>query len=252
MEAVAGLGGVADDDVSARSRGGDDVLQRVAALACRIADVDEAVVLLRGRARELAPVASHGHSAVAAGDVTAERALAAGRPVAKASSAAAPLMVGGEGRGALLVRRTAPGRRYSRQELGLLGDLAAVAAGSLLERDRLARAQEGLAAGADVLARAVDMRDTYTGAHSAQVGVLARSVAERIGMPEGEVAVLHCAARLHDVGKLAVPDAILRKPGPLDQLEWAVMRRHPEWGAEMLAGVPGLEGLAELIGAHHE
>jgi hypothetical protein len=253
MDAVAGqLGGVADDDVSARSRDGDDVLQRVAALACRMADVDEAVVLLRGRARELAPVASHGHSGVAAGDVTAERALAGGRAVAKAGSAAAPLMVRGEGRGALVVSRAEPGRGYSRQELGLLGDLAAVAASSLLERDRRARAQAALAAGADVLARVVDMRDTYTGQHSARVSVLARSVAERIGMPHEQVAVLDCAARLHDVGKLAVPDAILRKPGPLDELEWAVMRHHPEWGAEMVAGVPGLEGLAELIVAHHE
>jgi hypothetical protein len=110
MEAVAGLGGVADDDVSARSSGVDDVLQRVAALACRMADVDEAVVLLRGRARELATVASHGHSDVVADDATAELALAGGRAVARAGSAAAPLMVGAEGRGALVVSRTAAGR----------------------------------------------------------------------------------------------------------------------------------------------
>jgi HD-GYP domain-containing protein (c-di-GMP phosphodiesterase class II) len=98
----------------------------------------------------------------------------------------------------------------------------------------------------------VDMRDTYTGRHSAQVSVLARRVGERIGMSAREVELLVYAARLHDVGKLAVPDAILQKPGPLDEFEWAVMRRHPEWGAEMVAGVPGLERLSELVVAHHE
>ena len=206
MEAVAGqLGGVADDDVSARSRDRDDVLQRVAALACRMSDVDEAVVFLRGRARALRPVARHGHSGVGAGEATAERALASGRVVVEARSAAAPLIVGAAGRGALVVSTTAPARSYSGQELGLLGDLAAVAAGSLLERDRLARAQAALARAPTVLARVVDMRDTYTGAHSTQVSILARGVAERIGMPEEDVAVLDCAARLHDVGKLGGP-----------------------------------------------
>jgi HD-GYP domain-containing protein (c-di-GMP phosphodiesterase class II) len=71
-------------------------------------------------------------------------------------------------------------------------------------------------------------------------------------MDPGEVTLLDCAARLHDVGKLAVPDAILQKPGPLDEDEWKVMRKHPDMGAEMVARVPGLEELAELVRAHHE
>jgi HD-GYP domain-containing protein (c-di-GMP phosphodiesterase class II) len=71
-------------------------------------------------------------------------------------------------------------------------------------------------------------------------------------MPPEEIELLECAARLHDVGKLGVPEAILRKPGPLDESEWAVMRRHPEWGAQMVARVPGLEGIAEYVRGHHE
>src|SRR2546430_10695831 len=59
-------------------------------------------------------------------------------------------------------------------------------------------------------------------------------VGERLGMTSDEVRLLECAARLHDIGKLGVPDTILRKPGPLDEGEWAIMRRHPEWGAEMV------------------
>jgi hypothetical protein len=253
MEAVAGtLGGAVVADVGRGAADDTNLLQLVAVLTCRVVDVDEAVVLLRGRARELTAVARCGGGAVSAIQATAEGALGTGRTVAKARSAAAPLTVAGEARGALAVSRAVPGRRFTKDDLGLLGDLAAVVASSLLERDRLVRAEAAISAGADVLARVVDMRDTYTGEHSAQVSVLARAVGERIGMAHADVAVLDCAARLHDVGKLAIPDAILRKPGPLDELEWAVMRRHPEWGAEMVAGIPGLESFAELILAHHE
>lgn len=153
---------------------------------------------------------------------------------------------------ALVVSEGGRGRGFDRSRLDLLSDLAGLAASSLLERDRRARAEAALEAGAEVLGRVIDMRDTYTGRHSARVSVLARRVGERIGMSDDEVELLAYAARLHDVGKLAVPDSILQKPGPLDELEWAVMRLHPEWGAEMVAGVPGLERLADLVGAHHE
>jgi HD-GYP domain-containing protein (c-di-GMP phosphodiesterase class II) len=134
----------------------------------------------------------------------------------------------------------------------LLTELAELAASSLEERDLRARAEAIITAGVDVLARAVDMRDDYTGRHSAEVGELARKVGERLGMAGDEVTLLECAARLHDVGKLGVPDTILQKPGPLDESEWAIMRRHPEWGAEMVSSVPGLERLGLLVGSHHE
>jgi HD-GYP domain-containing protein (c-di-GMP phosphodiesterase class II) len=104
----------------------------------------------------------------------------------------------------------------------------------------------------ELLMRAVDARDKYTGRHSAKVGSLARRVGRRIGMDAAEVHVLECAARLHDIGKLGVPEAILTKPGPLDEHEWSVMRCHPDWGAEMIARMPGLGELGALVRAHHE
>jgi HD-GYP domain-containing protein (c-di-GMP phosphodiesterase class II) len=145
-----------------------------------------------------------------------------------------------------------PTRPFAPQQLELLAELAELASSALIERDLRARAEAVLDAGVAMLARAVGIRDDYTGRHSAQVGDLARRVGERIGMSEDELGMLKYAARLHDVGKLNVPDAILQKPGPLDEDEWAVMRRHPEWGAEMIAQVPGLEELATLVVAHHE
>ncbi|MEA2437751.1 MAG: hypothetical protein QOF65_2307 [Thermoleophilaceae bacterium] len=143
-------------------------------------------------------------------------------------------------------------RRLERDHLDLLGELADLAASSLEERDRRSHAEAIVTAGVDVLARAVDMRDDYTGRHSAHVGELARKVGARLGMPAGDIALLEFAARLHDLGKLAVPDTILQKPGPLDEAEWEIMRRHPEWGAEMVSSVPGLERLGLLVASHHE
>src|SRR3954454_5344144 len=79
---------------------------------------------------------------------------------------------------------------------------------------------------ADALVRAVDLRDAYTGGHSESVAGTARRVGLRLGMRGMQLRLLGLAARLHDLGKLGVPDVILHKPGPLDELEWERMRRH--------------------------
>jgi hypothetical protein len=265
MEAVAGRQGA--DSPAERSgavRGEPSVLQRVAALACRVAEADESVVLLRGRARagSLVAVAWHGRHggpipSWREAQACVRRALATGRPAADAgrrarANAAAPLMVEGEARGVLALSSLGPARAFAPDRLELIAELAELAASALVEGDLRARAEAVVDAGVGILARAVDIRDDYTGRHSAQVGDLARRVGERIEMPAEELGLLQYAARLHDVGKLAVPDAILQKPGPLDADEWTVMRRHPEWGAEMIAQVPGLEELAALVVAHHE
>src|SRR4051794_11374896 len=109
-----------------------------------------------------------------------------------------------------------------------------------------------LQAAVDVLVSGVDLRDGYTGRHSDAVATLTRNVARRPGGSARALRVLDLAARLHDVGKLCVPDAVLHKPGPLDEEEWAAMRRHAETGADMLARVPGLERVAPIVRAHHE
>jgi hypothetical protein len=267
MEAVAGGSRDAGEGPSASS--GTRVrepglLERVAALAYRMIDVDEAVVLLRGCARSasLVEVARGGRPRVAGltrrpENAAVRRALDTGLPAVETGAgrrlgAAAPLSVAGSVRGVLAVVSSERGRPFGASQLELLTDLAELAASSLEERDLLVRAETIITAGIDVLARAVDMRDDYTGRHSGQVGELARKVGERLDMPPHEVVVLECAARLHDVGKLGVPDTILQKPGPLSGAEWAIMRRHPEWGAEMVSSVPGLERLGLLVGSHHE
>jgi putative nucleotidyltransferase with HDIG domain len=102
------------------------------------------------------------------------------------------------------------------------------------------------------LVRAIDMRDAYTGRHSEAVGELARRVGMRLGLDRDDLWLLEQAARLHDIGKVGVPDAILNKPGPLEQSEWEVVRRHAEFGAEIVARVRGFEPVARFVRAHHE
>jgi response regulator RpfG family c-di-GMP phosphodiesterase len=85
-----------------------------------------------------------------------------------------------------------------------------------------------------------------------RMGHLAADTARAMGLEEREVERVELAARLHDVGKLAIPDAILHKPGSLDPGEWEVMRTHAEIGARIVASAPSLAHTAELIRFHHE
>jgi diguanylate cyclase (GGDEF)-like protein len=105
---------------------------------------------------------------------------------------------------------------------------------------------------AAALAHAVDLRMGSGHAHSTAVGELVVAMARGLGWPETRLARLRLAAVLHDVGKVAVPDRILRKDGPLDDEETAIVRTHPAIGAEMVARIEGLEAIAPWIRHSHE
>jgi putative nucleotidyltransferase with HDIG domain len=92
--------------------------------------------------------------------------------------------------------------------------------------------------------------DTYR--HSLEVAATARAVAERLGLDDVDLVEVELGALLHDLGKLRMPPGILTKPGPLDPDEIRLMQRHPEWGCEMVARVPGLEAVALIVRLHHE
>jgi len=101
------------------------------------------------------------------------------------------------------------------------------------------------------LARAVDARDVYTGSHSQRVAELAARTARRLGLDEQDVELTRLAASLHDLGKLAIPEEILRKPGPLTEPERIVLERHPQIGFRMLESL-GVDPVAEWVLHHHE
>ena len=140
------------------------------------------------------------------------------------------------------------------RDLGYLRVLARLIADQIEREDMEAEARRRGArrSSAHALAKAVEARDSYTGAHSRAVVDLALAVASELGLPFDEHADVELVALLHDIGKLSVPDSILRKPGPLTDDEWHVMRCHPIHGAELAASVSGVEGLAEPIRAEHE
>jgi len=102
------------------------------------------------------------------------------------------------------------------------------------------------------MSRAIEARDPYSLGHAARVAVMAEVVAARLGWDESDIEVLRMGAALHDVGKLAVPEQILRKPGPLEASELAEIKRHPEEGARMVAEVRELRLAVLAVLYHHE
>jgi diguanylate cyclase (GGDEF)-like protein len=101
------------------------------------------------------------------------------------------------------------------------------------------------------LAKAVDARDTYTGSHSTRVAELSAWIAHRLGLDREQIELTRLAGSLHDLGKLAIPEEILRKPGPLTDPERLVLQRHPEIGHRMLESL-GVDPVAEWVLHHHE
>jgi two-component system cell cycle response regulator len=116
----------------------------------------------------------------------------------------------------------------------------------------VSRDDEALMGAVDALAMLVEIRDDYTGAHAHDVALLSREVAVELGCPAEEAATIALAARLHDVGKVGVPDSILRKPGRLTPDEWAIMRRHTITGAEVVSRIPRLRSITPIVRGHHE
>jgi hypothetical protein len=124
-----------------------------------------------------------------------------------------------------------------------------------LEREQLQASKRSLelgAAAAQTLIAAVEARDAYTGEHSQAVVEHAVAVARRLELSDEEVVDVQHVALLHDIGKIATPDAILKKPGKLTAEEWEVMRQHPIHSERLIGNVPGLQHLGSAIRAEHE
>jgi len=132
--------------------------------------------------------------------------------------------------------------RVYRPDLVELAELRRLAEGP----DRAARLRAAAS-----LAHAVDARDAYTGSHSYMVGELAARVAKRMGLESEQIELARLAGSLHDLGKLAIPEEILRKPGPLNEAERLVLERHPQIGFRMLDSL-GVEPVSSWVLHHHE
>jgi diguanylate cyclase (GGDEF)-like protein len=104
----------------------------------------------------------------------------------------------------------------------------------------------------DLVLRVLAERHPDLHEHVSQVAALARATGERLGLDEIELEELVRAAELHDIGKIAIPDAIIDKPGPLDDEEWRFMRRHTLIGEGMLSAAPALASVAKVVRSSHE
>jgi response regulator RpfG family c-di-GMP phosphodiesterase len=104
----------------------------------------------------------------------------------------------------------------------------------------------------EALGSAVDLRDGPTAGHSRRALLYSVKIAEAIGGMEDQLKTLGMGAWLHDIGKLAIPDSILLKPGALNEQERQIMQRHVELGYDLVKGIPFLANAAEIILAHHE
>ena len=104
----------------------------------------------------------------------------------------------------------------------------------------------------DALALLVDARDRGDGNHISRVARLAERTALTLGCSPRQARDVYLAAKLHDIGKVAIADSILRKPGKLTEEEWEQLRRHPATGAEVLSRIARLANLAPIVRSHHE
>ncbi len=107
-------------------------------------------------------------------------------------------------------------------------------------------------AAVESMADVVDRRDPYTFQHSQSVADHAARTARRLQLPDKEVELIRLAARVHDLGKIEVPDEVLHKQGRLSEAEFELMKKHPTTGAEILAKFPEYKRGRELVLAHHE
>ena len=149
-----------------------------------------------------------------------------------------PTIIGEEARGAALKARLAAQAARRRR----------AARGDHVEARGLAARRAALR----VAASALKARDGETSAHSEDVVLLCRAIADRLGIRGREREDLIAAAKLHDLGKLAVPMEILEKPSPLDEAEWAAIRQHTLVGQEILGAVRELQGIAAIVRSCHE
>jgi putative nucleotidyltransferase with HDIG domain len=143
-------------------------------------------------------------------------------------------------------------KQFSASDAQLVSTFA-IHAGIALENARLLEeAQDAYMQTVSALASAIDVRDTYTSGHSQRLVDLAVETGRLLDCTPDELVDIKWGALLHDIGKIGVPDEILRKPSSLEKAELEVMRQHPEIGARIVEPVRNLASVAPIIRAHQE
>ena len=248
MGASAGLAAPSPAGVPSPQRLGysNVVLERLAEHARAVLGFREAWIVVR------APEGAAAYVAVAGAgvdpDLIGRRLHAPG----VGAVARAPVLSGAQEQGALCVGGRDEQRNLEPGEMELLREL-----GVLTGEARSHHARRELAGGdsqAEIraLVKALAESDGDTYRHSLEVAATARAVGERLGLGPAQLVEVELGALLHDVGKLRLPPHLLTKPGGLTEEERGLIRLHPDWGADMVARIPGLQAVALIVRLHHE
>lgn len=222
------------------------VLERLAQHARAVLGFDQAWIVVRapGAPGEFAAVAGAGVHP----DLIGRRMHAPGL----GAVACAPVRSGPEECGAVCVGGRDEQRKLEPGEMELLRELGILAGEALSHHARRELAAGDSEAEIRALVKALAECDGDTYRHSLEVAATAAAVGERLGLGRTQLVEVELGALLHDVGKLRLPPELLAKPGELTAEERGLIRLHPEWGAEMVARVPGLEAVALIVRLHHE
>ncbi len=142
---------------------------------------------------------------------------------------------------------------FQREDTRYLIDLITDQLSNAIHRSRINQQLENLSLETVLaLSKTLETRDIHSGLHSKGIAELSEKVAMKLNCSPKEVREICWASLLHDIGKIGIEDSILRKPGPLDEMEWERMKTHPEIGAKIVSEISGLESLAPMVRSHHE
>lgn len=119
-------------------------------------------------------------------------------------------------------------------------------------QDTLERVHRTMGSIIRVISSTVEVRDPYTGGHQQRVTILARAIAEEMGLPNEEIEGIGVAGTIHDLGKIAIPAEILSKPGRISEVEFSIIKTHPQVAADILKDIEFPWPIAEIIYQHHE
>lgn len=175
-----------------------------------------------------------------------------------ASCIALPLMDGGRPFGVLVLFDDKV-NVFDDEEVKLLEEMAGDLAFGITtlrvgaaHREHELRLQKNMMQTVEAIAGIVEMRDPYTSGHQARVAELARAIAGELGLPDEEAQVIHLAGLVHDLGKIRIPAEILSKPGRLSDLEYSLIKTHPQAGYDILKGIDFSWPIAQMVLQHHE
>jgi HD-GYP domain-containing protein (c-di-GMP phosphodiesterase class II) len=165
----------------------------------------------------------------------------------------APLELGSGRRGFVAVGHVGSGGRdHCKSRMALLAGMVDQAKLAIKSAASFENLESTFLSTVEALAGALEAKDEYTSTHARWITDVSLEVGRRLGMTPEELKNLELGALFHDIGKIAIPHSILLKPGPLDEREWALIRKHPELGERILAPIARLAPVRPIVRGCHE